>query len=118
MYGFVYQVSFIISILKSGLFYWSSYGNYDGKGFFDLGESRDLDMILRLNRKSSNCSEEGNNRDSDVRFGDIILFYKERIKDIKVERIKISNSFFENLDVRFENLMQLNLSSESNSLCS
>lgn len=118
MHGFVHQASPTTSTSKSGLSHWSSHGNHDGKGLLDLGESRDLDMIPRLNRKSSNCSEEGNNRDSDVRPGDTKLLHKERTKDTKVERTKTSNSFSENSDARSENLMQSNSSSESNSSCS
>ncbi|PFX32428.1 bromodomain adjacent to zinc finger domain protein 2B-like isoform X3 [Stylophora pistillata] len=115
MHGFVHQASPTTSVSKSGLSHWSSHGNHDGKSLLDLGESRDIDMIPRLNRKLSNCSEDGNNRDSDVRPSDTTLHHKERTKDTKVERTKTNNSFSENSDARSENVMHSNSSSESNS---
>lgn len=81
-----------------------------------MGDSRDLDMILRMNRKLSNCSEEGNDKDSEIRLSDVVLYYKERTKDVKIERIMVINNIFENIDMRFGNKLLFERNLEKNSL--
>ena len=106
MHSFVHQASPTSSGSKSVLSHWSSHGNHDGKSVLDLGDSRDLDLIPRLSRKLSNCSEESNDRDSELRPGDLTLHHRERIKDTGVkatrefEKPKAANSFPENTDLR------------------
>lgn len=113
MHGFVHQASPTTSSSKSGLSHWSSHGNHDGKGILDLGDGRDLDMIPHLSRKLSNCSEEGNDRDSEMRPSDIPLHHKERTKDAKNERTKATNNISENTDTRSGNRLQLEKNSEN-----
>ena len=115
MHSFVHQASPTTSTSKSGLSHWSSHGNHDGKGILDLGDSRDLDVIPRVSRKQSTCSDESNNRDSDMRASDMTLHHKERTKYSKTERTRTSNSLSENTDARSENLMQSVKSTENNS---
>ena len=113
MHSFVHQASPTSSGSKSVLSHWSSHGNHDGKGVLDLGDGRDLDLIPpRLNRKLSNCSEESNERDSELRPGDLTLHHRERIKDTGVkttrefEKPKAANNFPENTDLRAEHKSQ------------
>lgn len=120
MHGFVHQASPTTSSSKSGLSHWSSHGNHDGKGVLDLGDGRDLDMIPRLNRKLSNCSEESNDRDSEMRPSEMrpsemALHHKERTKDAKIERMKAANNFSENTDARTGNKLQPPKNAENNS---
>lgn len=115
MHSFVHQASPTTSNSKSGLSHWSSHGNHDGKGMLDLGDSRDLDMIPRLNRKLSNCSEESNDRDSEMRSSDVVLHHKERTKDAKIERTMATNNISENKDMRSGNKLQPEKNSEKNS---
>ncbi|KAL9966066.1 hypothetical protein ACROYT_G024079 [Oculina patagonica] len=115
MHGFVHQASPTTSSSKSGLSHWSSHGNHDGKGILDLGDGRDLDMIPRLNRKLSNCSEESNDRDSEMRPSDVPLHHKERTKDAKIERTKATNNISEKTDARSGNKLQPEKNSDNNS---
>lgn len=115
MHSFVHQASPTTSSSKSGLSHWSSHGNHDGKGILDLGDSRDMDMIPRLNRKLSNCSEESNDRDSEMRPSDMTLHHKERTKDAKIERTKAANNISENTDTRSGNKLQPEKNSDNNS---
>lgn len=116
MHSFVHQASPTTNSSKTGLSHWSSHGNHDGEGILDLGDGRDLDMIPRLNRKLSNCSEESNDRDSEMRPGDMPLHHKERTKDAKIERPKAANNTSENTDTRSGNKLQPEKNSENNSL--
>ena len=113
MHSFVHQASPTSTGSKSVLSHWSSHGNHDGKGVLDLGDGRDLDLMPpRLNRKLSNCSEESNERDSELRPGDLTLHHRERIKDTGVktsrefEKPKAANNFSENADLRAEHKSQ------------
>lgn len=106
MHGFVHQASPTSAGAKSVLSHWSSHGNHDGKGVLDLGDSHDLDMIPRLNRKLSNSSEEIADRESEIRPGDLPLFHKERNKEPSVkatsefDKPKAPNRFPEQTDLR------------------
>lgn len=115
MHSFVRQASPTTSNSKSGLSHWSSHGNHDGKSMLDLGDSHDLDMIPRLGRKLSNCSEEGNDKDSDIRPSDVLLHHKERTKDANIERTMATNNISENTDTRSGNKLQPERNSEKNS---
>ncbi|XP_044173558.1 bromodomain adjacent to zinc finger domain protein 2B-like isoform X5 [Acropora millepora] len=106
MHSFVHQASPTSAGAKSVLSHWSSHGNHDGKGVLDLGDSHDLDMIPRLNRKPSNSSEEIADRESEIRPGDLPLFHKERNKEPSVkatsefDKPKAPNRFPEQTDLR------------------
>lgn len=106
MHSFVHQASPTSAGAKSVLSHWSSHGNHDGKGVLDLGDSHDLDMIPRLNRKLSNSSEEIADRESEIRPGDLPLFHKERNKEPSVkatsefDKPKAPNRFPEQTDLR------------------
>lgn len=106
MHSFVHQASPTSAGAKSVLSHWSSHGNHDGKGVLDLGDSHDLDMIPRLNRKLSNSSEEIADRESEIRSGDLPLFHKERNKEPSVkatsefDKPKAPNRFPEQTDLR------------------
>lgn len=106
MHSFVHQATPTSSGSKSALSHWSSHGNHDGKGVLDLGDTRDLDMIPRLSRKLSNCSEENNDKDSEMRPGDLPLHHRDRGKDTSAkitkeyEKPKAANNFPENTDLR------------------
>ena len=106
MHSFVHQASPTSAGTKNVLGHWGSHGNHDGKSVLDLGDSHDLDMIPRLNRKLSNCSEENSDRESEMRPGDLPLYHKERVKDSGLkatsdfEKPKASNRFPENTDLR------------------
>lgn len=115
MHSFVHQASPTTNNSKSGLSHWSSHGNHDGKGVLDLGDSRDLDIIPRLNRKLSNCSEEGNDKDSEMRPSDVVSHHKERTKDAKIERTMATNNISENTDTRSGNKLLPERNSEKNS---
>ena len=112
MHSFVHQTSPTSSGSKTTLSHWSSHGNHDGKGVLDLGDSRDFDMIPHLNRRLSNCSEENNDNDSEVRPGDMTLHHRERSKDTgakipkEIEKPKAVNNLPENTDLRSGNKSQ------------
>ena len=100
MHSFVHQASPTASSLKNTLSHWSSHGNHEGKGILDLGDNRDLDIVpSRLNRKLSNCSEENNDKDSEIRPVDLALHHRERVKDTgtkinrEFEKPKGTNNF-------------------------
>ena len=114
MHSFVHQASPTTSNSKSGLSHWSSHGNHDGKSILDLGDSRDLDMIPRMNKKLSNCSEEGNDKDSEMGPSDVVLHHKERTKDAKIERTMATNNISENTDIRSGTKLPPERNSEKN----
>ena len=114
VHSFVRQTSPTTSSSKNTLSHWSSHGNHDGKGGLDLGNSRDLEMApSHLNRKLTNCSEESNDRNSELRSGDLALHHRERVKDANIrvnrelEKTKSSNSFPENKDLMSGNKTQV-----------
>lgn len=121
VHSFVRQTSPTTSSSKNTLSHWSSHGNHDGKGGLDLGNSRDLEMApSHLNRKLTNCSEESNDRNSELRSGDLALHHRERVKDANIrvnrelEKTKTSNSFPENKDLMSGNKTQVLQNTEHN----